>query len=140
MLFKAPHPYLVTRCNPVTDISDVLPCIPEMLRVLAAHEGVGLAAPQVGVLKRLFMVKTPLGIPWVFVNPEITVTDPTEERSLEGCLSIPDRRFFVSRPRGIHIKAFNLEGEPFELNLKGWYARVCQHENDHLNGILISSK
>ncbi len=115
----------------------------DMAETLAAAGGVGLAAPQVFVSKRVFLAGVlppaePEGMPGieVMINPVLTFT--TEERGLawEGCLSFMELLVKVPRYRALTVRYLSSAGEPRELELKGFPARVVQHENDHLDGIL----
>lgn len=106
----------------------------DMVETMYDNNGVGLAAPQVGVLRRLFVVDIGEG-PTVFVNPEITERSG-EQFGVEGCLSVPGKQGDVLRPYKIHVKAQNINGETFELEAEEFYARAICHENDHLNGVL----
>lgn len=105
----------------------------------AMHEGkgIGLAAPQVGVLKRLFVAHVEGDEPRVFINPQILQTSIEEVVYEEGCLSIPGIYADVSRPAEIIVQAWNRHGRPFTIEAKGLLARVVLHENDHLNGVLF---
>jgi peptide deformylase len=108
-----------------------------MFNTLIAERGVGLAAPQVGVLERLFVVCIEGFPPYVFINPSIIET--SEEMCLyeEGCLSIPGVWASVKRPRRVTVQAWNERGRPFTLQADGLLARVIQHEYDHLDGVLF---
>jgi peptide deformylase len=108
-----------------------------MIRTMQEAPGIGLAAPQVGVLKRMFVCQIEGDKPRVFINPEIIGT--SEERGVfeEGCLSIPGIYADVLRPDEISIQAWNERGRPFTLNAGGLLARVIQHEYDHLQGVLF---
>lgn len=110
-----------------------------MIEVMYEAEGVGLAAPQVGASIRLFVADPREGDaldPVVFINPTLELEGDwiSEE---EGCLSIPDVRVHVRRPTVSTIRAFDLDGNPFELQSDTLAARVWQHETDHLDGVLI---
>lgn len=100
--------------------------------------GVGLAAPQVGVSKSIFVVSIPeQNIRQEFINPQIIETSFETDFYEEGCLSIPGQYFKVKRPVRIKIQAQNVKGKPFTLDVDGFYARVIQHEADHLEGKLF---
>lgn len=101
----------------------------------AAAGGVGIAAPQIGVGRRVFLAHLDVGTV-LAVNPVIACSGPTVS-DLEGCLSIPGGRYEVRRSREAVLRATSLDG-PFELHLSGWDARVVQHEMHHLDGVLIS--
>lgn len=101
----------------------------------AAAGGVGIAAPQIGVARRVFLAHLDSGT-ILAANPVITPSGPLL-RDLEGCLSIPGGRYEVHRHRDLVLLATGIDGL-FELRLSGWDARVVQHEMDHLDGVLIS--
>ena len=100
-------------------------------------KGIGLAAPQVGINKRLFICQPEGQKLWVFVNPEITLTSEEQVGYEEGCLSIPGVWADVMRPEQVQIQAFNEKGRPFRVDADGMLARVIQHELDHLKGVLF---
>ena len=111
--------------------------IQDMIDTMVELNGVGLAAVQVGILKRIFIVDIQDGAGYkVFVNPEI-IENEGVEIGLEGCLSLPGRTGDVARSKSITIKAMNEKGEGFELIASGFLARAIQHENDHLNAKLF---
>ncbi|WP_164021194.1 peptide deformylase [Pyxidicoccus trucidator] len=116
--------------------------------------GVGLAAPQVGVGLRLVVVedraeyqagvspadlasreRAPVAF-HVLINPKLVVEDPTPAEFHEGCLSVNGFAALVSRARGVRVEALNEHGQPVTVSAKGWYARILQHECDHLDGTL----
>lgn len=108
----------------------------------AKGQGVGLAAPQVGLPLRLFIIELPAQkapVPLTFVNPELSNPRGSEEM-VEGCLSLPDVQIKVKRPQMIHIKAKNVEGADFEIDANGMQARCILHEYDHLDGTLIITR
>lgn len=133
-----PDPRLRQKCAPVTEFDDRLAALVQrMLELMRAEKGVGLAAPQVGVLRRLFVMNT-TGNPQddcVFVNPAIREPHGSVEAE-EGCLSLPGVNVHVRRARQCRITAQDVQGNPIELTLSDLPARVCQHETDHLNGVL----
>lgn len=96
---------------------------------------VGLAAPQIGVLLRMFVTRSE-----VVINPEIEIQGDETKKTLEGCLSIPGKCGVVSRPACIRVTYCNEKGEAQERVLEGFDAVVFQHETDHLNGILYTDK
>jgi peptide deformylase len=115
-----------------------------MLETMREANGVGLAAPQVGVLQRFFVVELPEdeeeGIPaetYILFNPEV-VKGRGEQVGYEGCLSIPGYIGEVARQEQITVKGLNEKGRPVRLKLEGYLARVFQHEIDHLDGILYT--
>ncbi len=100
--------------------------------------GVGLAAPQVGSLKRLFVYRTEReGDVTTVVNPKITWRSSEEETDFEGCLSLSEVLVEVSRPVKVKVEAQDLNGTPVTIEAEGFEARVIQHEYDHLEGVLI---
>ena len=113
--------------------------VSDLFETMRAHEGVGLAAPQIGVSKRLFVLREPEGEPLCFVNPEILEQDGREEAE-EGCLSMP--RVFGMVPRATHleVRAQDVSGETFEVEADNFLARIIQHEVDHLDGILFPER
>lgn len=113
----------------------------DMRETLAEANGVGLAAPQVGVLRRAVIVADVSGeepVYYELINPEI-VEQEGEQIGPEGCLSLPNIWGIVTRPEKVKVKAFDRNGIPFELEAEGLLARACCHEIDHLNGILFDS-
>lgn len=112
----------------------------EMLQAMYAEGGVGLAAPQVGISKRILVLDgTPVDPairPMVLINPEIS-DRKGEEIGREGCLSLPGIEVDVKRSERIRVTAKTLEGDAVELDAKGFFARIIQHETDHLNGVLL---
>jgi peptide deformylase len=109
----------------------------EMIEALHVGKGVGLAGPQVGLLKRIFVVHIEGDDPRVFINPSIIETSPEQDKSEEGCLSIPGIWAEVTRPLRIKVQAWNERGRPFTLEADNLLARVIQHEYDHLEGVLF---
>jgi len=115
--------------------------IDDMAETMYAAPGVGLAAPQIGVSKRLFIVDVAIGEDEpsdlrVFINPEIIATEG-ETTFNEGCLSFPGIREDVDRAELVSVRALDQDGKPFELQADGLLAIAIQHENDHLNGDLM---
>ncbi len=108
-----------------------------MFETMHQGDGIGLAAPQVGVLKRVFISNVTGDEPRVFINPEILRTSIEQSTYEEGCLSIPEIYADILRPSAVTIQAWNERGKPFRLDAEGLLARVILHENDHLNGILF---
>ncbi|CAN5539735.1 peptide deformylase [soil metagenome] len=108
----------------------------DMLETMRGHEGVGLAANQVGRLKRI-LVAALEDEEYVVVNPEINDCGDETGTEYEGCLSIPEIQVEVERPIRITVSGQNQAGEPVRLEAVGLLARILQHEVDHLNGVLI---
>lgn len=120
--------------------------IESMLETMYHNKGVGLAAPQVGVSKRIFVADVKQTEekgdphPLIFINPEITAESEEDATFKEGCLSLPDVEGEVYRPVRISIKAYNKNLKPFDIEADKLLARIIQHEIDHLNGILFIDK
>ncbi|AGX42369.1 peptide deformylase [Clostridium saccharobutylicum] len=124
------------KCREVDEIDKrLLTLIEDMKETMYDADGVGLAAPQVGILKRLFVIDIGEG-PLVFINPEILETDGTQTDE-EGCLSLPGESEEVVRPNYVKATALNEKGEKFEIEAEELLARAILHENDHLNGTLF---
>lgn len=127
------------KCRAVDEIKDrELVLLDDMLETMYAADGVGLAAPQVGILKRLVVIDIGEG-PMKLVNPEIVENDG-EVVDYEGCLSVPGEQGNVIRPETVKVKALNEKGENIEINGSGLLARALCHEIDHLNGVLFIDK
>ena len=124
------------KCREVDEIDDrLLTLIEDMKETMYEAEGVGLAAPQVGILKRLFVIDIGEG-PLVFINPEILETSGSQIDD-EGCLSLPGETEEVMRPNYVKARALNEKGEEFEIEAEELLARAILHEYDHLNGTLF---
>ncbi|MCA3749747.1 MAG: peptide deformylase [Rubrobacter sp.] len=130
-------PVLKSRAAPVRSFDGSLARLAEeMFETMREHEGVGLAANQVGRLKRIFVAEVE-DRRLVVVNPVIEEASKETERAEEGCLSIPGVRVEVERPASVVLVGQDLEGAPLRIEAEGLLARVVQHETDHLDGILI---
>lgn len=129
---------LRSKCEKVTVFDDALKMLVDaMFETMDEADGIGLAAPQVGVEQRFFVVSLPQeNIKKVFINPEIIETSVETGSYEEGCLSIPGLYHDVIRPLKVTVCAQDVNGKPFTVNADGLYARVIQHENDHLDGKL----
>ncbi len=130
------------KCRPVAEVTDrTRMLIDDMIETLHHVGGVGLAAPQVGVMRRLFVVD--LGEedsePIVLVNPEF-LEQTGEQDGDEGCLSIPGKAGSVVRPEYVRIKGLNRDGEEVEYEGTGMLARAFCHEYDHLEGVMYVDK
>ena len=110
----------------------------DMLDTMYEEMGVGLAAPQVGILKRIVVIDIGEG-PIIMINPEILETSG-EQTGEEGCLSLPGKYGIVTRPNHVKVRAYDENMEPFELEGEGLLARAICHECDHLDGILYVDK
>ncbi|MCR5761768.1 MAG: peptide deformylase [Treponema sp.] len=128
------------QCEPVKEeeINDEFRALlDEMFETMVSANGVGLAAPQVGIAKRFFVVMADDNVRRVFINPEIIKTSSDLVDYEEGCLSIPGVYENIQRPSQVTISALNEKGKRFIIeDATDLLARVIQHENDHLNGIL----
>jgi len=111
--------------------------IEKMFEALKAEKGVGLAGPQVGFMKRVFITNIDKDEPRVFINPTIIETSEDTAKAEEGCLSIPGVYADVVRSETVKVQAWNEKKKPFTLETGGLLARVIQHESDHLDGILF---
>jgi peptide deformylase len=123
---------------PVKNFNDEIRQIAQnMIETMHEGKGVGLAGPQVGFLKRIFVTRAEGDEIRVFINPSIIWTSQEQSNMEEGCLSIPGFWAVVKRPGKIKIQAWNEKGRAFTLEVSGMLARVIQHEYDHLDGILF---
>lgn len=127
------------KCRAVTSIDErIVTLLDDMLETMYKDDGVGLAGPQVGILKRLVVVDVGSG-PIKLVNPEIIESSGSVIDS-EGCLSLPGRSGRVERPEKVKVKALNEKGEEITITGEGLLARALCHEIDHLDGILFIDK
>ena len=134
-----PDPLLRTKAENVEQVDDtVRKLVDDMLETMYEAPGIGLAATQVNVHKRVIVVDVSeeRDQPLALINPEILAADG-EEESEEGCLSVPGVFDRVSRAERIRVRALDREGEPFEADYDGILAVCIQHEIDHLNGVLF---
>lgn len=115
--------------------------IDDMLETMYDSDGVGLAAPQVGVLKRIFVIdcSEERTMPYVFINPEIIETSG-EQTGTEGCLSVPGKAGIVTRPSHVKVKALNRNFDEYIVEGDELFARALIHENEHLDGHLYTEK
>ena len=132
------EPALSKKCRPVTEFNERLEeLLEDMKETLAESNGVGLAAPQVGILRRVVIVLDDEENPIELINPEILESEG-EQTGLEGCLSVPGRYGTVSRPAYVKVRAQDRKGEFFEVDGEGIVARCFCHEIDHLDGHLFT--
>jgi len=134
-------PVLREKAAPVAELTDeIRRLIDDMFETMYAEEGVGLAAPQVGVGQRVIVVdpREEDVEPFALVNPEIVEFSADDlDRAEEGCLSIPGLREVVERPWSIRIRGLSPSGDTVEFAAEGLLSRILQHEVDHLDGILF---
>jgi peptide deformylase len=138
-ILEYPDPRLRTRAQPVDVVDDELRRLAaDMLETMYAAPGIGLAATQVDVHRRMLVadISEEQDTPHIFINPEILERRGTEVME-EGCLSVPGFYESVTRSEWIRVRALNLEGATFEMELDGLLAVVVQHEMDHLEGKLF---
>ena len=139
-----PDPKLREESVTVEDPASVKALVEDMAETMYAESGAGLAAIQIGVPKRVFIIDAPIAggsekdPPMVFINPEVMELGEETENSEEGCLSFPDIYVPIKRSLYAKFRATGLDGERFEAEGDGLFARAMQHEFDHLNGRLIA--
>lgn len=127
---------LTKKCRPVQSFDEKLhTLLDDMYETMIKGNGVGIAAPQVGVLRRAFVVDIGEG-KLEFINPQI-IKQSGKQQSAEGCLSCPGEYGITERPMYLTVKAQNRNGEEFTLDAEGFLAKAISHENDHLDGILF---
>ncbi len=128
------------KCKPVKEITPrITDLIKDMFETMYEANGVGLAAPQVGILKQIVVIDVEDGNQYVLINPEIIETDG-EQTGPEGCLSVPGKSGTVTRPNHVKVKAFDADMQPFVLEGEELLARAICHECDHLSGELFVDK
>ncbi len=131
--------------KPVTEMTDrTRSLIDDLYETMYAYDGVGLAAPQVGIRKRIFVVdvspeEDPGTLKYTMINPEILETSG-EQEGTEGCLSVPGKHAVVVRPMNVKVRAQDENMETYELEAEDLLARAILHEYDHLDGILYVDK
>jgi peptide deformylase len=143
-LVEYPHPALLRPAKPLARLDDAIADVVEqMFDIMYTAEGIGLAATQVALPYRLFVVncagKRGVGEELVFINPVLSRPRGTAIQE-EGCLSLPGVRMDVRRPAKVVVDAWSLEGEPIHMDLDGLLSRVVQHEFDHLEGRLFTDR
>ena len=135
-IVKIGDPVLRSISRPVEKITPrTLQLIDDMVETMRAADGVGLAAPQVGILRRIVVIETPDEGLFELINPKI-IAFAGEQRSEEGCLSIPGKFGTTVRPMHVTVRALNRKGETIEVNGSGLLAKAFCHEIDHLDGKL----
>ena len=143
-LVEYPHPALLRRTRPIARIdAAICDAVARMFDIMYEAQGIGLAANQVALPYRMFVVNTAGrrgdGAEFVFINPTLSRPRGTAVQE-EGCLSLPGVRMDVRRPEKIVVDAWSLAGEPIHMDLDGLLARVVQHEFDHLEGRLFTDR
>jgi peptide deformylase len=124
-------------CRPVEKITPrTLTLLDDMVETMRAANGCGLAAPQVGILRRIAVIEVEEGQVIELINPKI-IAFAGEQREQEGCLSLPDRWGTTVRPEHVTVRAVNRQGEVFDVSGSGLLARAFCHELDHLDGMLF---
>ncbi|MDN5248444.1 MAG: peptide deformylase [Wolbachia endosymbiont of Tyrophagus putrescentiae] len=144
----APDERLITRASEVQEINDeIKKLVNDMFETVSDANGFGLAAVQLGVLKRVFVTcispeyqeeypgYQSIGT-FCMINPEITELSDEQVVMTEGCLSIPEQHYEIKRPQYLTVKYWDIDGKEKTIKANGWLARCIQHELDHLNGIL----
>ena len=128
------------KCREVGEVTDrIRETLDDMVDTMHDAMGVGLAAPQIGIMRRMFVAEPEPGRIYYFINPEITMKEGNVEGE-EGCLSVPGYFGLVDRPERITIKGLGYNGEEQEYTFEDFDARVMCHEFDHLDGILYKDK
>jgi peptide deformylase len=137
----APDPILKTKCTPVTDVDDdIRLLLDDMLATMYDAPGVGLAAPQIGVTKRVLVIDVTNGDvhrPYKMVNPEVVWASDELATYEEGCLSLPKHYADVERSAAVTVEYLDEQGERQSVDAEGLFATCVQHEIDHLDGILF---
>ena len=137
---------LAKKCKPVKEITPrIAEACADMVETMIAADGVGIAAPQIGIMKRFFLAMPHVDAEdeetrnriYVMINPEITYKEGTQESS-EGCLSVPGKVGTVTRPQKVVCEAFNEEMQPIRIEAENLLARAICHELDHLDGHLYT--
>jgi len=128
-------------CRPVDVVDDkIKELVADMIDTMHEQDGVGLAAPQVGILKRVVVIDLyDDNGPYVLINPEI-IKEKGEQEVDEGCLSFPNKFAKIIRPAEVTVKALDIDGKEYKLKGKGLLAQAISHEVDHLNGVLFVDK
>ena len=137
---KEGDPILRKKCREITEVNDhIRMTMEDMLETMRAEMGVGIAGPQVGVMRRMFVAEPEPDRVYFMINPEITEREGTQTGE-EACLSVPGLCGTVERPEKIKITALDLDGNRQEYEFEGFDAVVMCHEYDHLDGVLYIDK
>ena len=136
-IYKLGEDVLRKKCEPVQEVTpEMKNLFNEMFDTMLEAEGVGLAAPQVGISQRFFVAIADDDVRRVFINPQIVSTSAELTDYDEGCLSLPGFNESIRRPKKVKVQAMDENGKNFVLEADGLLARIIQHENDHLDGIM----
>ena len=138
-------PVLRTEAEPVEAFDDELrTLVRDMFETMYHADGIGLAAPQIGVLQRVLVLdlrrEDGPEAKVALVNPAVTWASPDTEKEPEGCLSIPGMEELVNRPRAVRVEGMDPEGNPVSIEAEELFSRALQHEIDHLDGILFPDR
>ena len=139
-VLEYPNPVLLKKANPLGSVgAQELKLFQDMIDTMYQEDGVGLAAPQVGISKRIIVVSpnAKRGEERILINPEILEASEEVELGMEGCLSLPGISGEVRRAKKITFQALDLKWKLIKEKVEGFHARVIQHEIDHLNGLLL---
>ncbi|MFL8887353.1 peptide deformylase [Helcococcus kunzii] len=138
---KDNDPLLLKKSREIKEVNDrILNLLGDMVETMYHENGIGLAAPQVGVLRRCFVVDIGDGNVYKIINPEIIEKSETTSVDIEGCLSIPNYNCTVERSETVKMKYTDTKGKEQIIEADGLLARCLLHEYDHLDGVLITSK
>ncbi len=138
-ILEGDNPRLRKISKKVTKVNQhIIDLLADMAETLYDARGVGLAAPQVGVLRRVVVIDVGDGL-MELINPEI-ISEEGQQRTEEGCLSIPNVDGYVVRPEKVRVRAMNRDGETVEYEGEGLLAKAFSHEIDHLDGVLFTDK
>ncbi len=147
-IVKTPDPVLRRKAHRITNFDkDLQTLIDDMIETMRVAPGVGLAAPQVGISERLIVIEygddedeeKPKKL-YAVINPEIIEASEEKVEGIEACLSIPQLVGEVERHERITIRGYNRHGKAIKIKVKGWLARIFQHEIDHLEGVLFTDR
>ncbi len=139
-IFDSSDPVLHSRARPVPKINEtIILLLDDMAETMYEYKGVGLAAPQIGIAKRLIVVDPGENRLMKLINPRLLESEG-EQIDVEGCLSVPGVYGEVPRASRVLVEALDTVGEPLRLEAEGFLARILQHEIDHLDGILFLNR
>lgn len=137
-IVKVGDEVLRKKCRPVIQITPrITTLLDDMIETLHDADGVGLAAPQVGILRRICIVETEPGKIYEMINPEI-ISKEGEQEELEGCLSVPGKWGYTKRPMTVTVRATDRTGKEYTVTGEGLTARAFCHEIDHLDGVIFT--